>query len=120
VEEGLATPSHGLFQPYYPLSEADYLRLKGTGILYGLGGGVFGFGLTYLLPIVIPYFLALIRHQGYKLSPLDLSVGLGISVVGLIMIGMGKVMSGDKRKVLKSIDEHFSDNPARPEIRVNR
>lgn len=48
------TPSLLLYQPAFPLSEADYLRLTQASPFFAAVGGVLvSFGLSYVLPIVV-------------------------------------------------------------------
>ena|SRR5687767_11420473 len=119
VEPRAAVPSVGLFQPFFALSEADYLRLKSPDtLLYGIGTGVTTFGLSYALPTLVPLVLNFLRPTNTNVSFPDLFVGLGVMVLGLICGLIAHLRSGERRRVFKRIEQHFRENPGRPEVRV--
>ena len=117
VQETL--PTHGLFQPYFPLSEADYLRLKiRSSVLTGLGAGILTFGISYILPKAVSYLRALLTNQTYDISYTDVWIGTICIVIGGLLILWGFLFSRDKRNVMKRIKIHFRENPGQPEIRL--
>lgn len=117
VEGGEVAPSYGLFQPCYPLSEADFLRLqKSNSVMAALGGGLTSFALTLGLPLLVAY----VRTPSVAPSIAEVVVVATSLLVGVILLGLASHFSSDRRRIMKKVDEHFRDNPAEPELRMRR
>ncbi|HUG02095.1 MAG TPA: hypothetical protein VML95_09525 [Longimicrobiales bacterium] len=117
VEGGEVAPSYGLFQPCYPLSEADFLRLqKSNSVMAAIGGGLTSFALTLGLPLLVAYL-----RQPSTVPSVPEMVIVAISLVtGLLLLGLATHFSSDRRSIMKKVNEHFRDNPAEPEFRIRR
>lgn len=115
VEGGTVPPSHGLYQPSFNLSEADYLRLKSTSpTLMAAGAAVLSFGASYALPLVVRVIL----RDTNRVQASEWWVA-GITIVlGSLILVAGLLYSGERRSVLRRIDSHFKNNPAELEYRV--
>ena len=115
VEVDSVVPSHGLYQPSFNLSEADYLRLKQSSpALTGVGGAILAFGLSFSLPLGVNWIF---EHSVPSTGDLIVAgvtvlLGAGCLVVGLLY-------SRERRRVKKRIDEHFENNPAELEYRLD-
>jgi hypothetical protein len=115
VEGGTLPPSHGLYQPSFNLSEADYLRLKSSSpTLMAAGAAVLSFGISYALPLVVRVFL----RDPVAVKPSEWWVaGIAVGLGALLLLG-GLLYSRERRSLLRRIDSHFKNNPAELEYRV--
>ena len=114
VADAATAPVHGLFQPYFPLSHVDFVRLQGTSNLFdGLGAGVITFAFTYGLPLFVTQLQA-----GPKMQTRDWWIVGGGIVAGIVLIVIARVVSSHRRAVLKRIEKHFTDNPGQQEFRM--
>ena len=114
VADAPTAPVHGLFQPYFPLSQVDFLRLQGTSnLLDGLGAGVITFAFTYGLPL----FMTQLR-SGPKMQTVDWWITGGGILLGIALLIVARVVSSHRRAVLKRIEQHFADNPGQQEFRL--
>ena len=118
VDGVTSAPSHGLFQPSFPLCEADYLRLQESRpVVAALGGAVLSFALTYGLPRIVAHYQAT-EAAPSPLSDTDVWITVIALVVGILLLGASRLMSSAKREVKKRIEQHFSDNPGQLEYRA--
>lgn len=109
VEKPEAEPAVGLFQPWYPLSEADFLRLqKSSSIFAGLGGAVSTFGVSFILPKIASN----LSENGTPLQGQDLLIAAIALIVGIAFIVCSFTLSRERRGVRKKIRKHFQSNPA--------
>jgi len=110
-------PTHGLFQPCYNLSEADFLRLQQSSpVLAAVGGAITSFSLSYLLPVTVEFFLKPVGARG-SFPVAALWVGMGSLAVGLVLLGASLVFSRERHRVMKRIRHHFDSNPSELEYR---
>jgi hypothetical protein len=111
-------PDAGIYQPSFPMTEADFLRLgKSNSVLTALGGAVLMFGLQVLLPLMLEY----VRSQNATLIvTADLAVGVIAFLVGMTLLIIGFAFSRDRRQVLKKIRKHFRDYPGRVAVRMKK
>lgn len=113
---GRVTPSLGLYQATFPLSEADFMRLqKSSPAMSAVGGAVLAFGISYALPVVVR--LLKLDSSQRDWSQDDLWIGGVIATVGLIFLAMGLLYSRDRNRLMKRIREHFAQNPGHHEVR---
>lgn len=104
------TPSVGLFQPTYPLTEVDFVNLqRSSPLLAAVGGAVTSFGLSTLLPLGAKLFEQAASERDFL--TLELKVSYVTVVVGLAFLGLSFFVSSPRRSVLAKIRSHFRDNP---------
>lgn len=114
-----AAPSYGLFQPYFPLTEADYLRMKAPqSVLYGAAAGILAFGVTYLLSPLTALVVSWIWPGSPTPSTTNLIMGAGILLVGLLVLWAAHSRSSERRTVMENIKQHFEENPGENAIRL--
>jgi len=111
-------PDHGLFQPWYPLSEADFLRLwQSNSLLATLGGATMTFGISYIAPKLVNYCTgvsgAALRDQEILLAAIAVLVGAAL-MVGSIVFSRGR------RKIRSKIKKHFANYPPEEAYRVRK
>ncbi|MDH0571547.1 hypothetical protein N7668_09820 [Pseudomonas fulva] len=99
-------------QSDYYLSAADYWRLKSGWVsLYGwalnVGFATFGYALS-AIPKVYSNFENKVEPYIAMADWVPVAIGM-ILVVALSVAG--KCMPSDRKRVLKSMDEHFSNSP---------
>jgi len=103
------TPSQGLFQPPFEMSEADFLRLKHKGPVTSLGAAIIGFALTYTLPLLAQRFFPTPGDgpiSNCRWTVAAISLGIGFLVWGIGLFG-----SRERRTLMKKIERHFHENP---------
>lgn len=114
VADAPTAPVHGLFQPYFPLSHADFLRLQSTSNLWdGLGAGIITFAFTYGLPLFVTQL-----QSGPKMQARDWWIVGGAIVGGIVCLVIARIVSSQRRAVLKGIEQHFTENPGQQEFRM--
>ena len=108
-------PHHGLYQPYYLLSEAHFMRLgRRSTVASTIGAALTTFGVTQGLPLLAQA----LRHSLPERLPLsEWLIPLGATLVGLLVLGLALTVSRERRQVTKEIRQYFKDNPGRPVIR---
>jgi hypothetical protein len=112
------TPSAGLFQPFYYLSEANFLRLKSrSSLLSVIGGGIMVFGITYSLDHFVSHIPQWIAGEHVTLPLIEIVLAAILLLVGATLLIVGLITSSGKRCVIKEIEKHFKDNPGQAEIR---
>lgn len=112
-----STPTHGLFQLCYNLSEADFLRLQQSSpVLASIGAAITSFSLSYLFPGLVQYYLTPKTTRG-PFPQTTLWVGGSSLLLGAIILGSSLFASKERRKVLKRIRAHFKNNPSELEYR---
>ena len=113
-----AEPHHGLYQPYFPLSEADFLRLESRARWPSVSGAaLLAFGLTQGLPILN---LAVRKQLPGDLSLARWLLPLVAVIIGGSLIALGLTLSKDRRRVRRTIREHFTKNPGEAVVRRSR
>ncbi len=114
VADAPTAPVHGLFQPYFPLSHADFLRLQSTSkLLNGLGAGVITFGFTYGLPLFITQL-----QSGPKMQSRDWWIFGGGLLLGIACLVIARVVSSQRLTVVRRIEKHFKENPGQQEFHM--
>ena len=112
-------PSLVLYQPCYPISEADFLRLQqASPVLASISGGLLSFGCAYALPLVVQVIRkaegrAMPEATDWWVVGAIFAIGLGFGVASILM-------SRERRKLLKAMRLHFLGNPAKAELRGGR
>lgn len=110
------TPSVGLYQPCFPLSEADFMKMsKTSNTLSALGGAFFSYSVSYALPKVIDAY----KSNADKLTVIattDIYIISITFVVGVALFIARDYCSSDKRKVVSKIKNHFIENPGKQVI----
>jgi len=110
LEAAPTTPSLDLYQPTFPLSEADYLRLTQASPAFAAIGSVFvTFGLTYILPIAVKVLDAEPKLRTWPKA--DLYIAGGCILLGIICMVLSYWFSSARRDVFRRIRNHFRDNP---------
>lgn len=114
VSGGLVAPSVGLYQPVYPLTETEFMRLRQSSpVLTSVAGAVISFGLVYFLPLVVARFLRSAPFRSEDIWVSGISLGAGILILLLSFF-----VSSDRRTIVAKIKKHFADNPGQHEIRI--
>ena len=108
-------PSLDLFQPTYPLSEQNFMRLRKTSpALAAIGGTVFSFGLSYGLPIAVKVFR---ERAGDRVWPIaDVWIVVILMTFGGVTMLAGLLFSIERFRVIRAIRAHFRTNPGRLKI----
>jgi amino acid permease len=110
------TPSVGLFQPCFPLSEADFIKMsKTSNTLTALGGGIFSYSVSYALPKVIDAYKNNLA-KSVDLATTDIYIISVTLVIGVALFIASYYFSSDKRNVIKKIKNHFIENPGKQVI----
>ena len=123
IEVGGATvsPIPGLYQPAFPLGEADFLRLTlSSPWLTSAGAAVLSFGLSYALPLVVQLLLELRAGTKSTIGVESWWISVALLVAGAALLIGGLFFSRERRKVFKRIQAHFDTNPAELAHRVRR
>ena len=119
LPEPRTTPSHGLFQPYYALSEAKFLRLtRPASVVTSIGAGIAAFGISTGLPLLADAWLAQRSNTQANVDFSKVLVAVIASLLGLAIAGIGLLTSKDRRRVIKEIEQHFEENPGVAETRM--
>jgi hypothetical protein len=114
VNDGLTTPSFGLFQTPFDLSDADFLRLQQPNpTALAAGGAVLAFGVSYGLPLAAKFIV-----QGEVPASLDWKLTIGLIVLGLLLVGASWMFSGPRRDVIRRINAHFKSNPVQKQVQI--
>ena len=120
VAGALITPSVGLYQPVYPMTEVEFVKLRQSNpVLSATAGAVISFGLAYALPLLVNYLLAdpSSRDPVKRADVWVASISVGF---GMILLFLSFGFSAERRKVLKRMKKHFEENPGQHEIRVGK
>lgn len=113
---GRVPPSVGLYQPTFPLTEADFLRLqKSSPALSAIGGTVLAFGLSYGLPGLLTTWR--IKPDERNWLDDDLMIAGTFVLLGLLFLGLGVLFSRERFQLMKRIRTHFTLNPGQHEFR---
>ena len=109
------TPSLLLYQPAFPLSEADYLRLtQASPFFAAVGSALVSFGLSYVLPIVGK---ALDTDPKATTWPIvDIYIGGGCILLGVVSLVLSYWRGRARQNVLTNIRTHFENNPVHHEV----
>jgi hypothetical protein len=120
VNDVIVEPSVGLYQPVYPLTEAEFMKLRQSSMVFSaIAGSLISFGLAYALPLLVNHALSDPKTRA-PLKQADLWVaGLTIAV-GLVLLGASFTASTERRSLLTRIKKHFSENPGQHEIRMGQ
>src|SRR5713226_9519485 len=114
VADTPTAPVHGLFQPYFPLSHAELLRLQSTSTLWnGLGASIITVAFTYGLRLLVAQL-----QSGPKMESRDWWITGGGIVIGVVCLVIARIVSSPRRAVLRRIEKHFADNPGQQEFRM--
>lgn len=109
-----APPSLVLYQPCFPMSEADFLRLQQSdSLLAGLGGA----GLTYGVSEGLPILGQLIRGTATLNITGPILLPLIAFLAGAVLLIWSVMNAKGKRTVMGKIRRHFAANPGALEIR---
>jgi len=104
-------PRVELLMPAFLLSEVDFLKMnKPSGMLFGIGSGIFSYSVSYALPKVIEAYQ---KNPGKPVS-LPSADNLIISatfIIGVILLFASRHFSSDKQKINKKIKEYYKNNP---------
>lgn len=112
-------PSIGLFQPSFPLTEANFLRMKQTSpVLTSAAGAIIAFGLSYFLPVLIRTLRAPSKDRTWPVD--DLMVSGVCLVIGGLLLVFAYFASKGRRRVLRAIEGHFESHPGQHEVRTSR
>lgn len=117
VEPARVQPSLGLYQPCYPITEADYLRLKhANSALAGVGGAALSFAVSEGFPLIAKVMRGEITIE--SLTAIQIILPATALVVGGVLVIMSATLGSGKREVMKRIKQHFANNPGTMEIRA--
>ncbi len=110
-------PTHGLFQPYYDLSEVDFRTLRQSSpVLTTVGAPITGFSLSYLLPLTVEYFRNPVKNrQPFLTAPVW--AGIAVLTFGVAVLVLGLFASRERFRLLRRIRDHFRNNPGKLEYR---
>ena len=103
--------SFGTIQADYPLTAADFMRLKSGwvsvfGWALNIGFAVFGFALNIFQKMVSGFF-----GGNEVVSKSEWLVLLFGAVVVLLLCGVGFFLPSEKKELMKDIKEHFKKSP---------
>lgn len=108
-------PSLLLYQPAFPLSEADYLRLTQASPFFAAVGGVLlSFGLSYILPIVVKALDTDPKARSWPMG--EIYVAVCCMLLGGLSLALSYWAGTARRNVLSRIRNHFRDNPGRHQV----
>lgn len=113
VSGATVSPIPGLYQPAFPLGEADFLRLRlSSPWLTSAGAAVLSFGLSYALPLAVQVFLERRAGKTTTIAVESWWISGALLAAGVALLIGGLVFSRERRRVLKRIQAHFETNPA--------
>lgn len=93
----------------YALTEVEWYQLKNPQSLWGAAGaGFFIAAVTLAVSVVIEHQLA-----GAALWSGQMRTAIGLLVVGGVCWGISQLWPGDRGRVIRRVDHHFSHNAAR-------
>jgi hypothetical protein len=105
------SPNVGLYQRIFPLSEADYLRLKQSDPVYsGIGGAVLSFGLGDALAQAVRYAFPA-GGVARAISLPEGVVALAITFIGFGFLMLSHFRAKPRLVLLHRIGRHFDENP---------
>lgn len=111
---GIVRATHGTFQPPFSLTEADFLRLKSSSPTWtAVGAAVTSFGVASLLPLIARELM----RTAPPVTDVEWWIAGSTVLLGAVLLGMGTLLSKEKRAILKRIDTHFRENPSQLEYR---
>lgn len=106
-------------QEPFLLSKASYFQLRQADpVLTALGGSLVVFGVGQALDVLLHY----LRPSEGKQVSLDLvgvTAGGMITAIGLGLILWGMAYSRPRKEVMKEIESHFENNPAKPRVEIS-
>lgn len=113
------TPSFGLYQPSFPLTDGDFERLqKVSPALTAIGGSVLSFGLSYGIPVFVKVFRVASDKRAWPVD--DLYISGGLCLLGVVLLLAARFFSRERYRVMRKIRDHFKQNPGQHEIREDR
>lgn len=96
----------------YPVDRADYLTLRfPTSGVETVGYAFVVLSLGSIVNLTAKWFDAVTSGSSFKVPTLDYWVAGIPFVLGLVMILLGRLLPNERRKLLKRMNKHFSDNP---------
>jgi hypothetical protein len=114
VPEQRTQPSLVLYEHPYPLSEADFLRLRSSRSTFtSVGAVTLTFTVAYALPRFAPLLLAKLGGNKYTIPATDLRLILLLGSLALVLLGIGQLLSRERREIMGRIAQHFRENPPR-------